>query len=486
MAILPPLPAASFDACITDPPHGVLRQQQWDVLPGADLWREVLRVLKPGAPLIAIGAARTYHRMALAIEDAGFVIEDMAAWIFTTGRPPALSRLKPALAPILIARKPGRAPALNLDEGRIPFVDGADRAGTMRANTLRGTGRRRGGVFEKSIDNSAGERAPYQPKDGRFPASVMFTEPADARVDRFFVVPKLRDATAHPTAKPVLLLAHLMRAFTPAGGAIVDPFAGGGSTGAAAIATGRRAVLVERDPAFAAMAQRNLNAARQGDLGLPAGVEIRPDPVNATPIRSVGITSDHEPLPTSKHPPAAPPGPPAGPPAASGLLSAEAMAARLGGAVQPRTLERWARARRVPAAKLGRGWRFDPAAVMAALRPAAAHPPEVMTDGSSPVRKGSIHGPGQQVGSPPRAARPTPLPARHGARRRPRTGGGVQGRGERVGGQAQTDPGGQGQGIEHRLALSAEQRDRLRGLLGAPLPALGARGPSRPEDDRSA
>ena len=51
------------------------------------MWKECLRVLKPGAHLLAFGGTRTYHRMAVAIEDAGFEIRDMLEWIYSSGFP---------------------------------------------------------------------------------------------------------------------------------------------------------------------------------------------------------------------------------------------------------------------------------------------------------------------------------------------------------------------------------------------------------------
>lgn len=164
--ILPVLDAESFDACVTDPPyhltqlsrgghartnnpespHGRHRigdkgfmGKQWDggdVAHDPETWRAVLRVLKPGAHLLAFGGTRTYHRLVCAIEDAGFEIRDQVQWIFGSGFPKSLNvaneiaeagaaglfadrsaiesaqwngwgtALKPAHEPIVLARKP--------------------------------------------------------------------------------------------------------------------------------------------------------------------------------------------------------------------------------------------------------------------------------------------------------------------------------------------------------------------------------------------
>lgn len=88
-SVLPTLPANSFDGCLCDPPYGLsFMGKAWDYkVPKASTWREVLRVLKPGAPLIAFSSGRTYHRAAVEVEDAGFEIHDMFEWLYGTGFP---------------------------------------------------------------------------------------------------------------------------------------------------------------------------------------------------------------------------------------------------------------------------------------------------------------------------------------------------------------------------------------------------------------
>ena len=82
----------SIDAIVTDPPYGLaFMGKKWDYdVPSADIWRECLRVLKPGGHLLAFAGTRTQHRMACNIEDAGFDIRDMIAWVYGSGFPKSL------------------------------------------------------------------------------------------------------------------------------------------------------------------------------------------------------------------------------------------------------------------------------------------------------------------------------------------------------------------------------------------------------------
>jgi len=142
-AVLAELPADSIDACVTDPPYHLttgkkggtgpasvnlntpagrarvttgFMGQAWDggdVAMRAETWVEGLRVLKPGAHLLAFGGTRTHHRLMCAIEDAGFEIRDCLGWLYGSGFPKSLNvgdgwgtALKPAWEPIVLARKP--------------------------------------------------------------------------------------------------------------------------------------------------------------------------------------------------------------------------------------------------------------------------------------------------------------------------------------------------------------------------------------------
>jgi site-specific DNA-methyltransferase (adenine-specific) len=82
----------SVDSIVTDPPYGLsFMGKKWDYdVPSVEVWQECLRVLKPGGHLLAFAGTRTQHRMATAIEDAGFEIRDMIAWVYGSGFPKSL------------------------------------------------------------------------------------------------------------------------------------------------------------------------------------------------------------------------------------------------------------------------------------------------------------------------------------------------------------------------------------------------------------
>jgi DNA modification methylase len=173
----------SIDAIITDPPYELgFMGKEWDstgIAYSVELWRECLRVLKPGGHLLAFGGARTYHRMACAIEDAGLEIRDQIMWIYGSGFPKSLNiedgrgtALKPAHEPLCLARKPLEGTVvnnvtkyntgvINIDACRI----GSEVTGWngLTAN---------GNTWDK---NNCGLRnaAEARPVVGRFPANLM-------------------------------------------------------------------------------------------------------------------------------------------------------------------------------------------------------------------------------------------------------------------------------------------------------------------------
>ena len=92
LEVLAGLPDNSVDSIVTDPPYGLsFMGKKWDYdVPSVAIWEQCLRVLKPGGHLLAFAGTRTQHRMAVRIEDAGFEIRDMIAWVYGSGFPKSL------------------------------------------------------------------------------------------------------------------------------------------------------------------------------------------------------------------------------------------------------------------------------------------------------------------------------------------------------------------------------------------------------------
>jgi site-specific DNA-methyltransferase (adenine-specific) len=90
--VLRSIPNCSVDSVVTDPPYGLrFMNKRWDCdVPPVEVWQECLRVLKPGGYLLSFSGTRTQHRMAVRIEDAGFEIRDMIAWVYGSGFPKSL------------------------------------------------------------------------------------------------------------------------------------------------------------------------------------------------------------------------------------------------------------------------------------------------------------------------------------------------------------------------------------------------------------
>ncbi len=95
LEVMKDIPDNSVDSIVTDPPYELgFMGKKWDntgIAYNVDLWKECLRVLKPGGHLLAFGGTRTYHRMAVAIEDAGFEVRDMIEWVYGSGFPKSLN-----------------------------------------------------------------------------------------------------------------------------------------------------------------------------------------------------------------------------------------------------------------------------------------------------------------------------------------------------------------------------------------------------------
>ncbi|QQP88548.1 site-specific DNA-methyltransferase [Skermanella sp. TT6] len=258
--------------------------KKWDYdVPSVAIWQECLRVLKPGGHLLSFSGTRTYHRLVVNVEDAGFDIRDQIGWLYGSGFPKSHNlkdewagwgtALKPAWEPCVLARKPFGGTvaknvathgtgAINIDECRVPTEDNTTRfcnAGTGNHKNWR-TG------------NHAGVHGGHA--SGRWPANVIhdgsdevlgaFSVFGDqsGTPARFFYNAKAskqdRAGSEHPTVKPVALMQYLVKLVTPVGGTVLDPFAGSGTTGEAAVEAGMNVILIEREAEYVEDISRRL------------------------------------------------------------------------------------------------------------------------------------------------------------------------------------------------------------------------------------
>lgn len=288
--VLTTLEPASIDAVVTDPPYqfdGGFMGQSWDRNSGAfdpTFWELVRAVTKPGSYVAAFGGRRTWHRLAVALEDAGLEIRDTLMWLYTTGNVTAKdTTLKPAWEPIVLAQVPSKRSLkatveehgtgyLQIDESRIPYLDADDLAKTQAKNPGR-TDTVTSGVY------GTGRAQQMVNSEGRHPSNVLVDEyvaEALGRERRFFPCPKAsrreRDAglsieqgiarNPHTCVKPVAMMAWLVRLLCPPGGIVLDPFAGSGTTGVAAVDEGREFIGIEREEIYAQTMQLRVAHAR--------------------------------------------------------------------------------------------------------------------------------------------------------------------------------------------------------------------------------
>ncbi len=186
-------PDNHFSSIISDPPYEInMMNSAWDrsgIAFDVAMWQKTFRILKPGAYLLAFGSARTYHRLACAIEDAGFEIKDQIMWLHAQGYPKSKNlkgefegrgtSLKPSHEPIVVARKPQVGTVLQnveqfgtgaycIDAARIPFESEQD---LKDATWGRGTDIL-GGNYIGGTHGTGETNIKANPK-GRWPANVI-------------------------------------------------------------------------------------------------------------------------------------------------------------------------------------------------------------------------------------------------------------------------------------------------------------------------
>tara|TARA_Y100001970_G_scaffold94716_1_gene119366 strand:- start:107 stop:1045 length:939 start_codon:yes stop_codon:yes gene_type:complete len=295
------LQCACVDAIITDPPYGLsFMGKKWDYeVPSVDIWKECLRVLKPGGHLLSFSSARTYHRMACNVEDAGFEIRDQIMWVYGSGFPKGKTQLKPSHEPIVMARKGGKKQELRIDDCRvgiekiengrfnrkeqdpkkIKFVDKPTEKkivqGRWPANLIHDGSEEVVNLFPE-VQGIVGSKAKGNmqflgtkkgSQSGNRGGKIDFGSAA-----RFFYCAKASNSDRgkgnnHPTVKPIDLMRYLIRLVCPVGSVVLDPFMGSGTTGKAALEEGMEFIGIEQSKEYIDISKKRLtNVAYQAGL----------------------------------------------------------------------------------------------------------------------------------------------------------------------------------------------------------------------------
>ncbi|WP_107760853.1 site-specific DNA-methyltransferase [Dickeya sp. Secpp 1600] len=325
--VLRNMPGNSVDSIVTDPPYGIkFMGKTWDYdVPSPAIWKECLRVLKPGGHLLSFAGSRTQHRMAARIEDTGFEIRDMIVflyetsnaaqalieslspdqlklldaafgrdgmlgWVYGSGFPKSHHALKPALEPITLARKPFKGSiasnlcahstgTLNISKCRIPLAEGESPysypngpGGSDPNHMWRGKNKGDGGIAKQG--NPDGRWPANLIHDGSDAVLAMFPDTLQqeeiSSASRFFYCATASrkdrgEGNNHPCVKPTELMRYLCRLITPPGGTVLDPFMGSGSTGKAAVMEGFCFIGIERETDYVNIARRRIAAARRSN-----------------------------------------------------------------------------------------------------------------------------------------------------------------------------------------------------------------------------
>lgn len=273
------IPDESVGAVISDPPYHLTSGdssgfcgEEWDggdIAFRGDIWRECRRVLKPGGYLAAFGGTRTFHRMAVAIEDEGFLIRDMLTWIYASGCPKHKDLGRTTGVPEMNGYRAGLAPACEpITLGQKPFGEGRKYPHVAREFNTGGLNidRTRNGVSPGN-DEAGGDRYPKNVMLEREAAEEMCAYHTATNIRQAFYCPKAspkeretgaRSGTeakihsiftkktfshparfnTHKTVKPIALMQWLVCLLTPPNGNVLDPFMGSGSTGIACMKEG--------------------------------------------------------------------------------------------------------------------------------------------------------------------------------------------------------------------------------------------------------
>ena len=258
-----------FSACITDPPYG-MGMDHWDhSVPDVSIWREVFRTLRPGAFVLSFCSPELYHRMAVNVEDAGFIVKDQIMWMTTT-KMPKHNRLKPAHEPIVVAQKPYEGSLqsnfeqwgcgiIDVENTRVPW-DKEPPKGWVKGGAKRRTFGREGKTTGTQKEFGTVDANPK----GRYPSNIIGEVQSEHQ--KYFYAPRATrkekgEGNNHPTVKPVSLMEYLVRIYSPECGQVLDPFCGSGTTGVACMNTNRQFVGIDLSEEYCKIAIDRIKSA---------------------------------------------------------------------------------------------------------------------------------------------------------------------------------------------------------------------------------
>lgn len=274
LKVLKTLSDNSIDSCITDPPYG-MGMEHWDhSVPTVEVWSEVLRVLKPGGFCLSFCSPQLYHRMASAVEDAGFDIKDQIMWMVTT-KMPKKNRLKPAHEPVVVAQKPFKGSiknnfekwgvgAIDVDNTRVPW-DGKPPTGWVKDGHKRRTFGKEGKTTGSQEEFGKVDANPA----GRYPSNIIGE--VQTGHQKYFYAPRVTrkergEYNDHPTPKPISLMGYLCKIYCPPGKIVLDPFCGSRSTGIGAIKEGRIFYGIEMEERYVDITRRRIKDHTNEDI----------------------------------------------------------------------------------------------------------------------------------------------------------------------------------------------------------------------------
>lgn len=206
-----------------------------------EISKEVYRILKPGGFYLSFAQGRLYHRMAVAIEDCGFEIRDMLIWK-REGQAKAFSQ-DHFVRKMKISDEEKENMIKSMNGRKTPQLKGQSEPIVLAQKPKDGT------FINNWMTHGIGLIDTTVSLDGKFPGTIIEVEKPRGQE---------RNESTHYTMKPVSLMEHLIKIFSPEGAIICDPFLGSGSTGVAAINTNRNFIGIELNDTYFAEAYNRM------------------------------------------------------------------------------------------------------------------------------------------------------------------------------------------------------------------------------------